>query len=425
MWAQGPTAGSISVKPVGRFLSLQISPTIHMRRLRTERFVARRFVKTMRLRWLVNATGHEIAVLSDDIHAVAKFADSERFSAVHVVRTEQVLFGALVGVKMIIRDSATSSVPVLLPSDAAVHDVEDVDAAVDVASALLSASQQPGAGPVIAVMNAVGGSGASALAWLISAHYALTSTTVLVDADDRSPGLDLWTCHERAAAVRWNELHDVTSAVHPSRLWDCLIHVTPTLRLLSHGRSAVNPSSSAASIVLSALEPHAVVVDLSSTRSSELKSHVLERANLVIIISTASVSGCAAAQSAITRLTREGESETRRIVCALRTTRFGVSMAAARSVISVPVISLPEDVRMLRALRERQFNSLPNRRWKALTHVLPAPRSHARPLSNPVRRLTPTTLAEPASSEQFRMGVKASRLHVLAISRLRAFTSGR
>lgn len=379
----------------------------------------------MRLRWSVRATTKEIAFLSDDVDARGRFTNAERLNAVRVVRTEQALFGALVGANTIIRDTATVTGPVMLPADAIVHDVDDVDAAVNFASVLLSESQHVGADPVVAVMNALGGSGASTLAWLIAAHYAATGTTVLIDADDRSPGLDLWTCHERAAAVRWTELHDVTSDVHPSRLWDCLIHVSPTLRLLSQGRTPMDPSAAASAIILSALESHTAVVDLSSTRSSQLRSAVLQRANLIIIVSAASVSGCAAAQGALARLTQECASTSGRITCALRAPRFGVSMSAARSAISVPVVAVPEDVRMLGALRERKLKSLVTRRWNSVVQVLPESPAHSGYLSTPADEATPAARRDGTNSESFRISHKATRLLMPTISRVRAFMAGR
>ncbi|MBU6213340.1 MAG: hypothetical protein KGP01_02665 [Actinomycetales bacterium] len=257
------------------------------------------------------------------------------------------------------------------------------------------ASNHDSSAPVVLVVNAVGGAGASTLAWAAAAFYESTrGAAAIVDADDRSPGLDIWTCDESTPAVRWPDLAAVTGAVDPQRLWQCLIHVTPGLRLLSHGRVPLSPPAATAAAVTDALAAHPVVIDCSSSRAGEAMTEVLRRADAVIVASTATVSGCAAARTRINSI-RDDISPGVGVLAALRERHPGVSLSAAREALGVDVLAIPEDPRAGRSLRERSLRPFLSQRWAPLGQALercteavatrPAPASSLRGLRNPAK----------------------------------------
>ena len=257
-----------------------------------------------------------------------------------------------------------------------------------------TAEHRRSSSPVVVILNAVGGAGASTLAWAAASFYESTrGSAAIVDGDDRSPGLDISTCDEATPAVRWPDLAAVTGAVDPRRLWQCLIHVTPGIRLLSQGRMPVSPSAATAAAVMDALAGRPVVADFSSTRASAAMTEVLSRADAVVVVSTATVAGCTAARTRIDSVRGDIRPGVQ-VLAALRERHPGVSLNAAREALGIEVLALPEDPRTTRLLRERSLRGFLSQRWTPLGRALDNCTSAAAaglPPASTMRRLLGTT----------------------------------
>jgi hypothetical protein len=351
-----------------------------------------------------------VAIVSDDPRISSDGISVFKGSA-QLLRSEQALFGALSQTAVVVIDTQTCDSWMLLPiqHNTRVHRAAGIESAIAIASDLgvqsgfaqgvlashavdaldvvqpteatlqLPSLHAPPAHtplPIVAVVNAVGGAGSSTASWVIAAHFARYIDTVLIDADDRSPGLDLWTCDESTTAVRWPELAGVQGVLDSSRLWDGLICLGPRLRLLSHSRTQTVLSLEPYAAVLAACEGAATVIDISSQRVSPVLVGLLRHASAVVVVTQAAVSGCAAASTRIGEIQSVVSADTD-VICALRMSRPRISLAAARAALPVPVVALPEEPRVTRLLHCRRFDELPRSRWRSLLAHLPEQTPHA------------------------------------------------
>ncbi len=173
----------------------------------------------------------------------------------------------------------------------------------DLVAALSAAAESGGdgeaRGPVVAVMGGRGGAGASVFATALaqSARNAL-----LIDADPWSGGIDLVVGTEEQQGLRWPDL-----ALEHGRLdFAALRQALPRLdrlSVLSSVRSGndVEPGPLAAVIDAGRRGGTTVVCDLPRglTRSVEL---AVGAADLVVLVTTADVGGCAATAAVATAL---------------------------------------------------------------------------------------------------------------------------
>jgi len=168
---------------------------------------------------------------------------------------------------------------------------DEADLVAALSSAAESGGDGDGRGPVVAVMGGRGGAGASLFATALarSARNAL-----LIDADPWSGGIDLVVGTDEKQGLRWPDL-----ALEHGRLdFAALRQALPRLdglSVLSSVRSGndVEPGPLAAVIDAGRRGGATVVCDLprGMTRSVEL---ALDAADLVVLITTADVGGCAA-----------------------------------------------------------------------------------------------------------------------------------
>jgi secretion/DNA translocation related CpaE-like protein len=165
----------------------------------------------------------------------------------------------------------------------------------DLVAALSDAAESGGAGedrgPVVAVMGGRGGSGASLFATALaqSARNAL-----LVDADPWSGGIDLVVGTEEKPGLRWPDLALEHGRLDSAALRQALPRLNG-LSVLSSVRSGneVEPGPLAAVIDAGRRGGATVVCDLPRrlTRSVEF---AVDAADLVVLVTTADVGGCAA-----------------------------------------------------------------------------------------------------------------------------------
>ncbi len=169
------------------------------------------------------------------------------------------------------------------------------------AAALGEVVDRPGdrRGPVLAVVGATGGAGASVLAAAVGARAARSGTdALLLDCDPLGGGLDLLLGIEAEPGPRWPDVRVSAGRVAQAELDAALPALRPgtgALSVVSCDRTGVAPADTAVSAVVGAgrRAGRTVVCDL--PRAADLRpGEVLRRADLVVLVVPAGVRACAA-----------------------------------------------------------------------------------------------------------------------------------
>jgi secretion/DNA translocation related CpaE-like protein len=147
-------------------------------------------------------------------------------------------------------------------------------------------------GPVVAVLGARGGAGASVFA---AALARSTPTALLVDVDPWSGGLELVLGIEREPGLRWPDLTIEGGRLSHQALRDALPHRQGT-SVLSSGRSGADIDARALAAVLDAGRRggETVICDLPRHATPAVET-ALDVADLVVMCVPADVRSCAAA----------------------------------------------------------------------------------------------------------------------------------
>ncbi|NDK89627.1 hypothetical protein GYA93_08560 [Gordonia desulfuricans] len=157
----------------------------------------------------------------------------------------------------------------------------------------------------IAVIGAHGGAGASVLA-AAAASVAVDDgdRVLLLDADDLGGGLDLTLGVEDRPGLRWQDLTLEGGTVSGQALHRALPAVGDRLSVLAGRRDDPRPvTADAVLATVDAGRAHGdlVVVDLPRADSAVVRG-VVESVDLVVLVTTATVAGCAAARQVAARL---------------------------------------------------------------------------------------------------------------------------
>ncbi|GAA1907823.1 MAG: hypothetical protein INR72_02790 [Williamsia herbipolensis] len=179
------------------------------------------------------------------------------------------------------------------------HVLPDGDHAV---VGVLSRLRIPRRGPglSVAVVGGHGGAGASVLAAAIATRAAeddLVGDTLLVDLDDLGGGVDLVLGVEESPGLRWPELTVDSGQVVAAGLYAALPRTAAGVTVLGPRRGIghdVGADSARAVVEAARTAGGAVVVDL-SRRLDDVALAVVEVVDLVVVVTTATVRGCAAA----------------------------------------------------------------------------------------------------------------------------------
>ncbi|GAA1482562.1 CpaE-like family protein [Gordonia sinesedis] len=160
-------------------------------------------------------------------------------------------------------------------------------------------------GGAIAVMAAHGGAGASVLASAVALVAVDDGFGVLLlDVDDLGAGLDLTLGIEERPGLRWQDLSLEGGAVSGDALHHALPRASDRLSVLTGRRD--DPAPLAADAVLATLDAgrahgDLVIVDLPRA-DSPVVTGVVESVELVVLVTTPTVAGCAAARAVCDRL---------------------------------------------------------------------------------------------------------------------------
>lgn len=167
----------------------------------------------------------------------------------------------------------------------------------DLVAALSEASSRDdgGRGPVVAVVGARGGAGASVFAVALA---QTAPTSLLVEADPWSGGIDLVAGSEDLAGLRWPDL-----ALQGGRLgYPALRDALPRrdgVSVLSSGRAGTDIEAGPLSAVIDAgCRGGVTVVCDVPRRATEAAETALDAADLVVVVTPADVRSCTAAAAA-------------------------------------------------------------------------------------------------------------------------------
>lgn len=202
-------------------------------------------------------------------------------------------------------------------------------------------------GVTIALISGHGGAGASTLAaavGLVACERGLGG--LIVDLDDLGGGQDLLLGVEDHPGLRWQELTLESGQVVAASLHTALPHARGGLAILTGRRGAagpVRPEAALAAIDAARSSGDVVVADL-PRRAGELVDAVIEAADLVVLVSSATVRSCAAGREMAKRL----RARTGRIEVVVRgPAPGGLRAGQVADVIGLPLLtSARPDVRL-------------------------------------------------------------------------------
>ncbi|MGU3293119.1 septum site-determining protein Ssd [Williamsia sp. M5A3_1d] len=162
------------------------------------------------------------------------------------------------------------------------------------------------AGAAVAILGGHGGAGASVLAAAVAARAAddLSGSALLLDLDELGGGIDLIFGLEDSAGLRWPDLTLDGGAVFADSLHAAVPHAAPGLALLCPRRGVdhrIGVDAAVAVIEAGRDSGDVVVVDLPRATDPVCRA-VVECVDLVVVVTTATVRGCAAARDTVTRL---------------------------------------------------------------------------------------------------------------------------
>jgi secretion/DNA translocation related CpaE-like protein len=184
------------------------------------------------------------------------------------------------------------------------HVLPDADHAV---VGVLSRLRVPrrGAGLSVAVVGGHGGAGASVLAAAIATRAAeeLVGDTLLLDLDDLGGGLDLILGVEESPGLRWPELTVDIGQVAAASLHAALPRTGAGVTVLAPRRGVgteIGPDAARAVVEAARGAGGTVVADL-SRRVDDVAEAVVEVVDLLVLVTAATVRGCAATCESVNR----------------------------------------------------------------------------------------------------------------------------
>jgi secretion/DNA translocation related CpaE-like protein len=172
------------------------------------------------------------------------------------------------------------------------------DAELVAALSAVAVAEDGGRGPVVAVLGARGGAGASVFASALAQTAADAGPALLVDADPWSGGIDLVMGTEEVPGLRWPDLALQSGRLGFPALRDALPR-RDQVSVLSSGRTGVDIEAGPLGAVIDAgCRGGATVVCDVPRRCTAAVETALDAADLVVLVTPADVRSCAAAAAA-------------------------------------------------------------------------------------------------------------------------------
>ncbi len=206
-------------------------------------------------------------------------------------------------------------------------------------------------GVAIALIPGHGGAGASTLAaavGLVACERGLSG--LVIDLDDLGGGQDLLLGVEDQPGLRWQELTLESGQVVAASLHNALPHTRGGLAILTGRRGSgtpVRPEAALAAIDAARGSGDVVVADL-PRREGELLDAVVETADLVVLVTAATIRACAAGREMAARV----RARTGRVEVVVRgPAPGGLRAVEVADVIGVPLLTATRpDVRLAHQL---------------------------------------------------------------------------
>ncbi|MFZ2509481.1 MAG: septum site-determining protein Ssd [Gordonia sp. (in: high G+C Gram-positive bacteria)] len=178
--------------------------------------------------------------------------------------------------------------------------------------AALSSLRRPhrAAAPVLCVVGGHGGVGTSTFAAVLAETASRQAPGVLLlDVEPGGAGLDLLLGMEATSGLRWNDITGETGSIAGPALAAALPRIGDRLRVVTRSRddgAPLSPETVLAVLDAARTNGETVIADLGRAVDPAAQG-VLDSADLVVVLTAASVPGVAATRKLLTRLALGGE----------------------------------------------------------------------------------------------------------------------
>jgi secretion/DNA translocation related CpaE-like protein len=156
----------------------------------------------------------------------------------------------------------------------------------------------------VAFVPASGGAGASLVSCGLAFHARQVFTdVVLVDLDQSSASLDIAFGLENQAGMRWHDFSELSGSISGSDIYRSLPS-RDRVSLLTHGQLNFAETSIPRNLILEKLKEACdlVVIDFPKTADKYFSLDAISDCDLVLVVTTATVRGCASAKRSIAGL---------------------------------------------------------------------------------------------------------------------------
>lgn len=159
-------------------------------------------------------------------------------------------------------------------------------------------------GLTVALVPASGGAGASLLSCGLAFHARqLFQNVALVDLDPNSASLDIAFGAENQSGMRWHDFAELSGSINGNDIYRSL-PMRDNIGLLTHGQLTSAESSIPKELILGKLKEvcDLVIYDFPKLSDKQFSLEALTESDLVFVVATATVRGCASAKLTIAGL---------------------------------------------------------------------------------------------------------------------------
>jgi len=156
----------------------------------------------------------------------------------------------------------------------------------------------------VAIVPASGGAGASLLACGLAFHARqLFQNVVLVDFDQSSASLDITFGLENHTGMRWHDFSELSGSINGNDVYQSLPS-RDSVGLLTHGKLTFAETLIPRDLILDKLKEacELVVIDFPKASDKDFSLDAIADCDLVLVVTTATVRGCASAKRTIAEL---------------------------------------------------------------------------------------------------------------------------
>lgn len=156
----------------------------------------------------------------------------------------------------------------------------------------------------VAIVPASGGAGASLLSCGLAFHARqIFNKVALVDFDLSSASLDITFGLENHSGMRWHDFSELSGSINGNDVYQSLPS-RDEVSLLTHGKLSTAETSIPRNLILDKLKEASelVVIDFPRTCDKEFSFEAIADCDLVLIVTTTTVRGCASAKRTIAGL---------------------------------------------------------------------------------------------------------------------------